>query len=222
MTKHKKKGQRITGDIQKDELNFALSHQNEIANYLKQQNEETIAEMEKNLDELYEHHNKLMSSQLKLKYEVDQQSEKLLNSKDVKRAESIHQLDVIKKNKIMSFANMKTVVTDKNLTNMEKMSAFTSKLNIGAGLIAGSLTQMGASFLGLDDDMSSALSTSVGLASTFDKFAPPWGAIIGASIGVIKFAFDKMYPSVDETKQKLVELQQEMDEGSQKKSDIET
>lgn len=220
--KHKKKGQRITGDIQKDELNFALSHQNEIANYLKQQNEATIAEMEKNLDELYAHHNKLMNSQLKLKYEVDTQSKKLFNSKEMKRVVSLNQLDTIKKNKSLSFANMKTVVGDKNLTNMEKMSAFTSKLNIGAGLIAGSLTQMGASFLGLDDDMSSALSTSVGLATTFGKFAPPWGAIIGASIGVVKFAFDKMWPSVEKTQQKLAELQQEMDNLQQKHTDIST
>ena len=220
MAKHKKKGQRITGDIQKDELNFALDHQNEIANYLKQQNEATIAEMEKSLDELYEHHNQLMSSQLKLKDEVDTQSKKLFNSKEMKRAVSLNQLDTIKKDKNISFANMKTVVSDKNLTNMEKMSAFTSKLNIGAGLVAGSLTQMGASFLGLDDDMSSALSTSVGLATTFGKFAPPWGAIIGASIGVIKFAFDKLWPSVETTQKKLTELQQEMDELSQKKDTI--
>lgn len=81
---------------------------------------------------------------------------------------------------------MKTVLGDKNLGNIEKFTAFTNKLNIGVGLVAGSLTKMGASFLGLEDDMSSALSTSVGLATSFAKFAPPWGAIIGASIGGVK------------------------------------
>lgn len=220
MAKHKKKGQRITGDIQKDELNFALDHQNEIANYLKQQNEATIAEMEKSLDELYEHHNQLMSSQLKLKDEVDTQSKKLFNSKEMKRAVSLNQLDTIKKDKNISFANMKTVVSDKNLTNMEKMSAFTSKLNIGAGLVAGSLTKMGAAMVGLGEDEQEGLSNTVGLAVTFGKFAPPWGAIIGASIGLVGYAFDKLTVSAEEARKSLEEINQQQDKLTTKKGSI--
>lgn len=111
---------------------------------------------------------------------------------------------------------------DKNIGNFDKISALFNKISISSGLVAGSLTQMGASFLGLDDDMSSALSTGIGLATTFSKFAPPWGAIIGASIGAVKFVFDKLWPSVETTQKKLTELQQEMDEFSQKKNSIES
>lgn len=111
---------------------------------------------------------------------------------------------------------------DKNIGNFDKISALFNKINISSGLVAGSLTQMGASFLGLDDDMSSALSTGIGLATTFSKFAPPWGAIIGASIGAVKFVFDKLWPSVETTQKKLTELQQKMDEFSQKKNSIES
>ena len=111
---------------------------------------------------------------------------------------------------------------DKNIGNFDKISAVFNKISISSGLVAGSLTQMGASFLGLDEDMSSALSTGIGLATTFSKFAPPWGAIIGASIGAVKFVFDKLWPSVETTQKKLTELQQEMDEFSQKKNSIES
>lgn len=111
---------------------------------------------------------------------------------------------------------------DKNIGNFDKISAVFNKISISSGLVAGSLTRMGASFLGLDDDMSSALSTGIGLATTFSKFAPPWGAIIGASIGAVKFVFDKLWPSVETTQKKLTELQQKMDEFSQKKNSIES
>ena len=129
--------------------------------------------------------------------------------------------DTFQKKETVSLGDVKTLFTeDKNIGNFDKISALFNKINISSGLVAGSLTQMGASFLGLDDDMSSALSTGVGLATTFGKFAPPWGAIIGASIGVIKFTFDKLWPSVETTQKKLTELQQEMDELSQKKDTI--
>lgn len=131
--------------------------------------------------------------------------------------------DTFQKKETVSLGDIKTLFTeDKNIGNFDKISALFNKINISSGLVAGSLTQMGASFLGLDDDMSSALSTSVGLATTFGKFAPPWGAIIGASIGVIKFTFDKLWPSVETTQKKLTELQQKMDEFSQKKNSIES
>lgn len=131
--------------------------------------------------------------------------------------------DTFQKKETVSLGDIKTLFTeDKNIGNFDKISALFNKINISSGLVAGSLTQMGASFLGLDDDMSSALSTGVGLATTFGKFAPPWGAIIGASIGAVKFVFDKLWPSVETTQKKLTELQQEMDEFSQKKNSIES
>lgn len=214
------KSKKLTGDTQKDLLNFALDNHSEIAKYLEEQNKATIAEMEKSLDQLYEKHNEIHSKTLKLQAEHNTYFDNIENSPEGQRAAAKLRLDKVLEKKNYSFQDMKSIVTDKQLTNIEKFTSFTSKLNIGSGLVIGSLTQMGASFLGLDDDMSSVLSTSVSLATTFGKFAPPWGAIIGASIGVIKFTFDKLLPSVETTQKKLTELQQEMDELSQKKDTI--
>lgn len=214
------KNKKLTGDTQKDLLNFALDNHGEIAKYLEEQNKATVAEMEKSLDQLYEKHNEIHSKTLKLQAEYNTYFDNIENSPEGQRAAAKLRLDKVLEKKNYSFQDMKSVVTDKQLTNIEKFTSFTSKLDIGSGLVTGSLTQMGASFLGLDDDMSSALSTSVGLATTFGKFAPPWGAIIGASIGVIKFTFDKLWPSVETTQKKLTELQQGMDELSQKKDTI--
>ena len=131
--------------------------------------------------------------------------------------------DTFQKKETFSLGDVKKLFTeDKKIGNFDKISALFNKISISSGLVAGSLTQMGASFLGLDDDMSSALSTGIGLATTFSKFAPPWGAIIGASIGAVKFVFDKLWPSVETTQKKLTELQQKMDEFSQKKNSIES
>lgn len=129
-------------------------------------------------------------------------------------------LEKFKEQQTASISDIRNLFGDKSIGNIDKLSALFGKLNLSSGLVAGSLTKMGASFLGLDDDMSSALSTSVGMATTLGKFAPPWGAIIGASIGVIQFAFDKMWPSVEKTKQKLVELQEEEDSITQKRNNI--
>lgn len=151
-----------------------------------------------------------------LPYSIDDaanQNESLNTLDKFKEKESIFPKDVIE---LFTNDDMK------NIGNFDKISALFGKLKISSGLVAGSLTQMGASFLGLDDDMSSALSTGVGLATTFGKFAPPWGAIIGASIGAVKFVFDKLWPSVETTQKKLTELQQKMDEFSQKKNSIES
>ncbi len=137
------------------------------------------------------------------------------------RKQSLANLETFKNSKTVSGAQLKDLGLDKFLGNSEKISAIFSKINIGGGLVAGSLTKMGASFLGLDDDMSSALSTSVGLATSFAKFAPPWGAIIGASIGVLQFAFSKLWPSAEKVSEKITELQTEMDELKQKSSNIE-
>lgn len=214
------KGKKLTGDTQKDLLNFAIDNHGEIAKYLEEQNKATVAEMEKSLDQLYEKHSEIHSKTLQLQAEYNTYFDNIENSPEGQRAAAKVRLDKVLEKKNYSFGDMKSVITDKQLTNIEKFTSFTSKLNIGSGLVTGSLTKMGASLLRLDDDMSSALSTSVGLATIFGKFAPPWGAIIGASIGVIKFTFDKLLPSIETTQKKLTELQQEMDELSQKKDTI--
>lgn len=130
------------------------------------------------------------------------------------------ELDSFLKKKTASFGETWAFISDKNIGNLDKITGVLGKLNISGGLVAGSLTQMGSSFLGLDDDMSSALSTSVGLATTFAKFAPPWGAIIGASIGVVQLIFDKLTVSVEEAKEKLEELNKEQDQLSTKQGSI--
>lgn len=129
-------------------------------------------------------------------------------------------LEVFKKSDTASFEDIKNLFSNKNIAGMSKVSALFGKMQIGSGLVASSLTKMGSSFLGLDDDMSSALSTSVGLATTFAKFALPWGAIIGASIGVVQLIFDKLTVSVEEAKEKLEELNKEQDQLSTKQGSI--
>ena len=129
-------------------------------------------------------------------------------------------LEAFKKSDAASSEDIKNLFSNKNIAGMSKVSALFGKMQIGSGLVASSLTKMGSSFLGLDDDMSSALSTSVGLATTFAKFAPPWGAIIGASIGVVQLIFDKLTVSVEEAKEKLEELNKEQDRLSTKQGSI--
>lgn len=188
-------------------------------------NNDAIEELRKSRKNLTKEVSTLNKDLLKYKSNLGKQKKSSISlddPKQVKNARDLSEkrLDAFKNLDSVSIGQVKDITTDKFLTNSEKISAVFSKINVGGGLVAGSLAQMGASFLGLDDDMSSALSTSVGLATTFGKFAPPWGAIIGASIGVIKFTFDKLWPSVETTQKKLTELQQEMDELSQKKDTI--
>lgn len=190
-------------------------------------NNDAIEELRKSRKNLTKEVSTLNKDLLKYKSNLGKQKKSSISlddPKQVKKARDLSEkrLDAFKNLDSVSIGQVKDITTDKFLTNIEKISAVFSKINIGGGLVAGSLAQMGASFLGLDEDMSSALSTGIGLATTFSKFAPPWGAIIGASIGAVKFVFDKLWPSVETTQKKLTELQQKMDEFSQKKNSIES
>ena len=190
-------------------------------------NNDAIEELRKSRKNLTKEVSTLNKDLLKYKSNLGKQKKSSISlddPKQVKKARDLSEkrLDAFKNLDSVSIGQVKDITTDKFLTNSEKISAVFSKINVSGGLVAGSLAQMGASFLGLDDDMSSALSTGIGLATTFSKFAPPWGAIIGASIGAVKFVFDKLWPSVETTQKKLTELQQKMDEFSQKKNSIES
>lgn len=222
LANNKKNTQKLTKDTQKDLLNFAIDNHDDIVKFLEEENKSAIKQMTEEFDDLSDRYGKLLETRQNKVSEFEQYSTSIESSPFYQKALSKYNLNQINQKSTLSLPDMKTVLGDKNLGNIEKFTAFTNKLNIGVGLVAGSLTKMGASFLGLEDDMSSALSTSVGLATSFAKFAPPWGAIIGASIGAVKFVFDKLWPSVETTQKKLTELQQEMDEFSQKKNSIES
>lgn len=220
LANNKKNTQKLTKDTQKDLLNFAIDNHDDIVKFLEEENKSAIKQMTEEFDDLSDRYGKLLETRQNKVSEFEQYSTSIESSPIYQKALSKYNLNQINQKSTLSLPDMKTVLGDKNLGNIEKFTAFTNKLNIGVGLVAGSLTKMGASFLGLDDDMSSALSTSVGLATSFAKFAPPWGAIIGASIGGVKLVFDKLWPSVEKTQEKLKQLQQKQDEVSQQMTDM--
>lgn len=220
LANNKKNTQKLTKDTQKDLLNFAIDNHDDIVKFLEEENKSAIKQMTEEFDDLSDRYGKLLETRQNKVSEFEQYSTSIESSPFYQKALSKYKLNQINQKNTLSLPDMKTVLGDKNLGNIEKFTAFTNKLNIGVGLVAGSLTKMGASFLGLDDDMSSALSTSVGLATSFAKFAPPWGAIIGASIGGVKLVFDKLWPSVEKTQEKLAQLQQKQDEVSQQMTDM--
>ena len=220
LANNKKNTQKLTKDTQKDLLNFAIDNHDDIVKFLEEENKSAIKQMTEEFDDLSDRYGKLLETRQNKVSEFEQYSTSIESSPFYQKALSKYNLNQINQKNTLSLPDMKTVLGDKNLGNIEKFTAFTNKLNIGVGLVAGSLTKMGASFLGLDDDMSSALSTSVGLATSFAKFAPPWGAIIGASIGGVKLVFDKLWPSVEKTQEKLAQLQQKQDEVSQQMTDM--
>lgn len=220
LANNKKNTQKLTKDTQKDLLNFAIDNHDDIVKFLEEENKSAIKQMMEEFDDLSDRYGKLLETRQNKVSEFEQYSTSIESSPFYQKALSKYNLNQINQKNTLSLPDMKTVLGDKNLGNIEKFTAFTNKLNIGVGLVAGSLTKMGASFLGLDDDMSSALSTSVGLATSFAKFAPPWGAIIGASIGGVKLVFDKLWPSVEKTQEKLAQLQQKQDEVGQQMTDM--
>ena len=220
LANNKKNTQKLTKDTQKDLLNFAIDNHDDIVKFLEEENKSAIKQMMEEFDDLSDRYGKLLETRQNKVSEFEQYSTSIESSPFYQKALSKYNLNQINQKSTLSLPDMKTVLGDKNLGNIEKFTAFTNKLNIGVGLVAGSLTKMGASFLGLEDDMSSALSTSVGLATSFSKFAPPWGAIIGASIGGVKLVFDKLWPSVEKTQEKLAQLQQKQDEVGQQMTDM--
>lgn len=220
LANNKKNTQKLTKDTQKDLLNFAIDNHDDIVKFLEEENKSAIKQMMEEFDDLSDRYGKLLETRQNKVSEFEQYSTSIESFPFYQKALSKYNLNQINQKNTLSLPDMKTVLGDKNLGNIEKFTAFTNKLNIGVGLVAGSLTKMGASFLGLDDDMSSALSTSVGLATSFAKFAPPWGAIIGASIGGVKLVFDKLWPSVEKTQEKLAQLQQKQDEVGQQMTDM--
>ncbi len=220
LANNKKNTQKLTKDTQKDLLNFAIDNHDNIVKFLEEENKSAIKQMMEEFDDLSDRYGKLLETRQNKVSEFEQYNTSIESSPFYQKALSKYNLNKINQKSTLSLPDMKTVLGDKNLGNIEKFTAFTNKLNIGVGLVAGSLIKMGASFLGLEDDMSSALSTSVGLATSFAKFAPPWGAIIGASIGGVKLVFDKLWPSVEKTQEKLAQLQQKQDEVGQQMTDM--
>lgn len=94
-----------------------------------------------------------------------------------------------------------------------------SMTSIMSSVMIGSFAKMGASAIGLGDDLSSAIGTFAGFANQLKGFGPA-GLIVAAAISAIKFGLDKAFPSVEKMKEKLNELQLKQDELKQKETDI--
>lgn len=126
-------------------------------------------------------------------------------------------------------ADLKSIGSDQNLTGIQKLGKGFGTLSKSVGgfsgilsnVAIGAMVSMGAETIGLDEDLSSALGTFTGVGKTLAGFGP-WGWVAAAGIAGLQFAFDKAWPSVEKTQEKLAELQQEMDDVAQKKTDIET
>lgn len=222
LKEHKKNGTKLTEDTQKDILNFTYDNQDDIVNFLKEDSQKRIDILSEQLEVAYKEQSELYKLRGEAEQKLFKATQDVFNTPEFKRTQAVEKMNSYNKQKTLNISDMKDILSEKNLGGFEKISTLFNKVNIGGGLLAGSLTQIGASFLGLDDDMSSTLGTTVGLATTFGKFAPPWGAIIGASLGIVKGVFDAMWPSVEKTKEKLVEYQQEFDKISQDRNDIES
>ena len=126
-------------------------------------------------------------------------------------------------------ADLKSIGSDQNLTGIQKLGKGFGTLSKSVGgfsgilsnVAIGAMVSMGAETIGLDEDLSSALGTFTGVGKTLAGFGPG-GWVAAAGIAGLQLAFDKAWPSVERTQEKLAELQQEMDDVAQKKTDIET
>lgn len=119
-----------------------------------------------------------------------------------------------------SGASLKGLFSNQNLGIIQKFQGALSGINLAGGLMSKTLVQAGTSMLGFSDDTSEGLSNTVSLGVAFGKFAPPYGAIIGASIGVISWAFDALTVSAEEARQSLEEINAEQDELAQRSTNI--
>lgn len=124
------------------------------------------------------------------------------------------------------FIKIKNTLSNNSLSNIQKAKATFSELgktinmsSVASGVMIGSMVTMGTKALGLDDDLSGAIGTFAGLGKILGGFGPMgWAAAAG--IAGLKFMFDKLWPSVEDTQKKLAEIQQEQDKVNQTISDI--
>lgn len=103
-----------------------------------------------------------------------------------------------------------------NLGEVRKQFSMTS---IMSSVMIGSFAKMGASAIGLGDDLSSAAGTFAGFANLLKGFGAK-GIIIAAAITGIQYTMDKLIPTSEKVQSKLSELQGEMDELNQKQTDV--
>lgn len=122
---------------------------------------------------------------------------------------------------------LKGISSDKNLTGIEKLGKGFGTLSESVGgfsgilsnVALGSMIAMGAETLGLDEDLSSAAGTFVGLGKTLSGFGP-WGWAAAAAVAGLGFAYKKAFPSVEAVEEKLEEIRLEQDELAQKETDF--
>lgn len=135
---------------------------------------------------------------------------------------------LVSDSKTTNFQHIKEAFSNQNIGNIAKAKTAIGELgktinmtSISSGIMIGSMVNMGAQTLGLDDDLSGALGTFAGLGKTLSGFGP-WGWAAAAAVAGLQFAFKKLYPSVEDVQAKLTELATEKDNITQKITDIET
>lgn len=124
------------------------------------------------------------------------------------------------------FKNISNIWSNDSIGNINKLKGTLGELgkvlnmsSIASGVMIGSLVNMGAQALGLDEDISGALGTFTGLGKTLSGFGPlGWAAAAG--IAGLQLTFKKLYPSVEDVEKELTELATEGDNIKQTQSDI--
>lgn len=207
---------------------------NVIAQEIDVETDQKIAELRKSHDEFVNEINEEIKKQKQI---IEESTQKIteLKTQGVKKnqpktpaTQEGEPFKLLSDSKKTDFGHIKDVFNNQNIGNIAKAKTAIGELgktinmtSISSGIMIGSMVNMGAQTLGLDEDLSGALGTFTGLGKTLSGFGP-WGWVAAAAIAGLQFAFKKLYPSVEEVQEELTELASTRDEITQKISDVET
>ena len=133
---------------------------------------------------------------------------------------------LVSDSKTTNFQHIKETFSNQNIGNIIKAKTAIGELgktinmaSISSGIMIGSMVNMGAQTLGIDEDISGALGTFTGLGKILSGFGL-WGWAAAAGIAGLQLTFKKLYPSVEDVKEELTELATEGDSIKQTQGDI--
>lgn len=126
------------------------------------------------------------------------------------------------------FGAIKSIVSDKQISGMEKLSKtgleLTKTLNLGTiatSMMAGGIANMATSAVTGNEDAGEMVGTFVSLGSTLGSLIPGWGWVAAGAITLGKALMDELYPSAEAVEEKLTNLATTRDNLSQTKTNIE-
>lgn len=126
------------------------------------------------------------------------------------------------------FGAIKNIVSDKQISGMEKLSKtgleLTKTLNLGTiatSMMAGGIANMATSTVTGNEDAGEMVGTFVSLGSTLGSLIPGWGWVAAGAITLGKALMDELYPSAEAVEEKLTDLATTRDNLSQTKTNIE-